>query len=391
MADQNNNQFSRRERFDEVRQTKKKKNRVKRWILYILMVVVLAVIGWGGYLYAQYKGSIDSLQQSAKISKTRNVSNLIAAGKPFSILVLGSDVGELDRDRTGLSDSMMVVTVNPKENKVTMVSIPRDIMTAIPGDEDTFPQKLNAAYSLDGVGASMKAVQNYLNVPIDSYAVVNMAGLETLVKKVGGVSVKSPLSFQYSQETAHDYGPDLYRFHKGSTSYEKSTDNGVTWSASKTVMDGDAALAFSRMRYDDPQGDYGRQERQRLVLEAMLKKAVNISTLVDPSFIKAISKNAKTDLSFNDIVKIAQKYRGTVKNQVSDHLQGQGVTYYGGSLPVSYQMVPTTEKQRVTNLLRSQLDLKPKETGSQFGGDVPTSGFRTAASMLAQINEKFVQ
>ena len=138
MADQNNNQFSRRERFDEVRQTKKKKNRVKRWILYILMVVVLAVIGWGGYLYAQYKGSIDSLQQSAKISKTRNVSNLIAAGKPFSILVQGSDVGELDRDRTGLSDSMMVVTVNPKENKVTMVSIPRDIMTAIPGDEDTF-------------------------------------------------------------------------------------------------------------------------------------------------------------------------------------------------------------------------------------------------------------
>ncbi|GAO99250.1 LCP family glycopolymer transferase [Fructobacillus ficulneus] len=387
MADQNNNEFSRRERFDEVRQIKHKKNRVKRWILYILLAVVLGVVGWGTYLYTEYKSSIDSLQQSAKITKVRDVSSLIAQGKPFSILILGTDTGELDRDRTGLSDSMMVATINPKSNKVTMVSIPRDIMTAIPGDEGTFPQKLNAAYSLDGVGASMKAVQNYLNVPIDSYALVNMKGLETLVKKVGGVSVKSPLSFQYSQATAHDYGPDLYRFHKGSTSYEYSSDNGATWSSSKTVMDGDAALAFSRMRYDDPQGDYGRQQRQRLVLEAMLKKAVNIKTLVDPSFIKAISKNAKTDLDFNDIVKIAQKYRGSVNNQVSDHLQGQGIMYDG----VSYQMVPTTEKQRVTNLLRSQLGLKQRETGSQFASDVPTSEISTASYILSQIDEKFVQ
>ncbi len=387
MADQNNNEFSRQRRFDEVRQTKKKKSRVKRWILYILLAIVVGVIGWGAYLYSEYKGSIDSIQKSAKISKTRDVSSLIAQGKSFSILILGTDTGELDRDRTGLSDSMMVATVNPTENKVTMVSIPRDIMTAIPGDEDTFPQKLNAAYSLDGVGASMKAVQNYLNVPIDTYALVNMKGLETLVKKVGGVSVKSPLSFQYSQATAHDYGPDLYRFHKGSTSYEKSTDNGVTWSASKTVMDGDAALAFSRMRYDDPQGDYGRQQRQRLVLEAMLKKAVNVKTLIDPSFVKAISKNAQTDLSFNDIVKIAQKYRGAVKNQVSDHLQGEGVMYEG----VSYQMVPTSEKQRITNLLRSQLGLKHKETGSQFASDVPSDQLRSAAYALAQIDEKLVQ
>ena len=376
-------QLSRAVRNEGIRAKRKKRSRIRKWIFWILTVIILGTAGWGTYLYAQYKGAIDDIQKSAHINKTRNVSNLIARGKPFSILVLGTDVGELNRDRTGLTDSMMLVTVNPKTNKTTMVSIPRDILTAIPGYEDSFPQKLNSAYAFGGVGATMKAVQNYLNVPVDSYALVNMKGLETLVNKVGGVSVESQMDLQYSQDTAHDYGPNLYRFHKGSTKWEKSDDNGVTWSSSKTKLDGDAALAFSRMRYDDPQGDYGRQQRQRLVMQAMIKKAINADTLLNSSFIKSLSKYAQTDLSFNDIVKIAQKYRSAAKHQDSDHMQGTGVMLSG----VSYQAVTDTEKQRVTDKLRKQLGLSAKETGSQFGGDVPSSGLSIAQTYLSQINE----
>lgn len=380
---QDPNQFSRKARYDGVRQKNKKKSRLRKWLLSIFIIIVLAIAGWGTYLYAQYKGSIDDIQKSAKINKTRNVSNLIARGKPFSILVLGTDVGELNRDRTGLTDSMMLVTVNPKTDKITMVSIPRDIVTAIPGYEDSFPQKLNAAYAFGGVGATMQAVQNYLNVPVDSYALVNMKGLTTLVNKVGGVSVESPMDFQYSQDTAHDYGPNLYRFHKGSTKWEYSDDNGATWSTSKTKLTGDAALAFSRMRYDDPQGDYGRQQRQRLVMQALIKKSVNAETLLNASFVKSLSKYAQTDLSFNNIVKIAQKYRSAAKNQDSDHMQGTGVMSAG----VSYQAVKTSEKQRITDKIRSQLGLAEKETGSQFGGDVPSSGYSIARTYLSQIGE----
>ncbi|CAK1239523.1 LCP family protein [Fructobacillus fructosus] len=385
---QDPDQLSRKVRYDGVRQKRKKRSRIRKWILSILTIILLAVAGWGTYLYAQYKGSIDDIQKSAKISKTRNVSNLIARGKPFSVLVMGTDVGELNRnDREGLTDSMMLVTINPKTDKVTMMSIPRDIMTAIPGYEDSFPQKLNAAYAYGGVGATMKAVQNYLNVPIDSYALVNMKGLTTLVDKVGGVSVKSPMDFQYSQDTAHDYGPDLYRFHKGSTKWEYSDDNGATWTSSKTKLTGEAALAFSRMRYDDPQGDYGRQQRQRLVLQALIKKSVNAETLLNASFIKSLSKYAQTDLSFNNILKIAQNYRNAAKNQDSDHMQGTGVMYDGGS----YQAVTNSEKQRVTNKLRKQLGLSEKETGTQFGGDVPSSGTSIANTYLSQIGETLEQ
>ncbi|MCO0832047.1 LCP family protein [Fructobacillus sp. W13] len=382
MSEQEPNQFSRKERYDGVRSNRKKKGRAKRWILSILLIIILGVAGWGTYLYAQYKSSIDDIQKTAKFNKTRNVSNLIARGKPFSMLLMGTDVGDLGRDRKGLTDSMMLVTINPKTQKTTMVSIPRDIMTVIPGYSETFPQKMNAAFPYGGAGAAMEAVQNYLNVPVDSYALVNMEGLETLVDKVNGIAVKAPFDFSYSQDTAHAYGPDLYRFHKGSTKWEHSDDNGATWSASKTKLTGKAALAFSRMRYDDPQGDYGRQQRQRLVLEGLVKKAVSAQTLLDSSFIKSVSKNAQTDLSFNDIVKVAQKYRAASKELVSDHLQGTGITY-----DASYQMVKKTEKQRVTDLLRKQLDLKERETGLQFAGDVPSKDTAIAQRALSQIGE----
>ncbi|CAK8054519.1 LCP family protein [Eupransor demetentiae] len=362
---------------------RKPKSKKKKWIIRILLAILAFFLIFGAYLAFAYKSSIDHMQVQPKMTKARDVDQVIKDGKPFSVLVLGTDVGELHRDRTGLTDSMMIVTVNPKDKKVTMTSIPRDIMVAIAGSEKTFPQKLNAAYPIGGLGASIQTVQDYLNVPIDFYALVNMKGLESLVDQVGGVSVESPLSFKYSQETAHAYGPDLYRFHKGSTAYEYSSDNGKTWSKTKHTMDGDAALAFSRMRYDDPDGDYGRQLRQRLVLKALMKKAVKGTTLANPKFIQTLSKNVETDISFNNAMKIMLHYRKAAGDQESDKLQGKLDTYN----QIAYQMVPKKEKQRVTNKIRSELDLEAKETGSQFGGNVPSYGLGIARQNLQLIKE----
>ncbi|MDF7627264.1 LCP family protein [Lactobacillaceae bacterium L1_55_11] len=360
-----------------------KSNRWGGRLLNIFLIIILLLSIAGGLLFLQFKHSVDNMQGDAGISKARDVNQLIADKKPFSILVMGTDVGELNRDRDGLTDSMMVVTVNPSQNKITTMSIPRDIMVSIIGYEDTFPQKMNAAFPIGGVGAAMQTVQAYLNVPIDFYALVNMKGLETLVNQVGGVSVKSPLSFQYSQDTAHSYGPNLYRFHKGSTSYEHSDDNGKTWSASKTVMNGDAALAFTRMRYDDPDGDYGRQLRQRLVLKALIDKAVSPRALFNPGFMQSVSKSAETDISFKNMEKMLLHYRSAAHDQVSDHMQGT-MDSYGG---ISYQMVPQKEKQRVTNVLRAALDLPKKSTGTQFGGEVPAAYQRVASDNLQVIGE----
>ena len=277
---------------------------------------------------------------------------------------------------------MMLLLINPKTEKTTMISIPRDAMVAIPGYEDTFPQKMNAAYAYGSTSTAIKTVEAYLNIPVDFYALVNMAGLEKMVTQVGGISVKSPLDFTYSQDTAHDYGPNLYRFHKGSTGYEHSDDNGVTWSETKHVMTGDAALAFSRMRYDDPEGDYGRQKRQRLVLEGLIKKSANVSSLLNNSFMTTLSKNVLTDLTFGDMTTIASKYIKAKNNIVSEHIQGVGTSYPDASgNAISYEVVTQKEKQRVTNLARKALGLKAATTGPAYGGEVPSTLQAVAASL----------
>lgn len=357
----------------------RRRRRIWRWLL--ALVLLLAVIG--GVVFATVLNnvhqSINKMQRSADITKAREVSQVIKDGKPFSMLVLGTDTGALKRDRTGLTDSMMLITVNPKTKTTTMMSIPRDIMMSISGAENTFPQKLNAAFPIAGVGASMLTLQNYLNVPIDFYVLVNMGGLEKLIDQVGGVKVASPLTFTYTPEA--DTTPATYKFFKDQEKFEYAKDgkNFKTY----TTMNGDAALSFSRMRYDDPQGDYGRQLRQRLVLKALLKKSASISTLMNAKFMASISTNVETDMTYSDIMNLAKKYMPATKNQVSDHMQGVG-DMYGG---VSYQMVPESEKQRVTNKLRQSLDLSAKKTGTQFGSNVPQASLGVAENNLSVINE----
>lgn len=388
MDNQNLSRASRREQNDSnpqkargPRPPKPPRKRKKIWRWLVIAIVIIALIG--GFVFAKALNnihkSVDSMQRSANITKARDVKQVIKEGKPFSVLVLGTDTGALKRDRTGLTDSMMLVTINPKTKTTTMMSIPRDIMMAISGAENTFPQKLNAAFPIAGVGAAIMTLQNYLNVPIDFYVLANMGGLEKMIDQVGGVKITSPLTFTYTPEA--DTTPETYKFVKGQEKFEYAKD-GKNFK-SFTTMNGNAALSFSRMRYDDPQGDYGRQLRQRLVLKAMLKKSASISTLFNSKFMASISKNVETDMSYNEMMNAGKKYMSATKNQNSDYLHGVGDMYDG----VSYQMVPESEKQRVTNKLRQSLALSAKKTGTQFGSAVPTLSYGVAETNLNTINE----
>lgn len=205
------------------KQPRKPKRRHKKWRWIVSIIVILLIIGGVviSMLLSNIKESVDTMHRSANITKARDVNQVLKDGKPFSILVLGTDTGALARDRTGLTDSMMLITVNPKSKTTTMLSIPRDIMVSIVGREDTFPQKLNAAFPIAGVGATMSTLQNYLNVPIDFYALVNMGGLEKVIDQVGGVKVKSPLTFTYQPENDKS---DVYKFYKNQEKYEYASD-----------------------------------------------------------------------------------------------------------------------------------------------------------------------
>ncbi|WP_429970347.1 LCP family protein [Fructilactobacillus sp. Tb1] len=315
-------------------QTPKKPHKKRNIILMVIAVIVLIIAGFSAYKFASIKSAVDNSYEDSGITKERNTDKLLANKKPISILLMGTDTGELGRDYKGRTDSMMVITINPQTNKTLITSIPRDTAVNIPGYADEGVAKINAAYAYGSAKTSIDTVQKMLNIPIDFYAVLNMHGLEQIVNQIGGVTVKPLLTFDY----------EGYHFEKGQA----------------THMNGAKALAYTRMRYDDPRSDYGRQERQRQVLTVVAKNSGSVGSLLNAGFIKTLSKSTQTDMTFGDLTKIATSYLSARNNMEDGYIQGQSGKEINDQI---MQVTPQSELQNTTNQIRNNLGLSQAETG----------------------------
>lgn len=322
-------QYSRRSQVEpttsEVHRHHHRRHRGWKIFWWCCGILVLVALFFAGVAWHNLKTATGGMYNSAGITKSRDANKVLAERKPVSILLLGTDTGALGRNYKGRTDTMIIMTLNPQKKTTTIVSLPRDMKVNLPDYPDDSPAKINAAYTYGGVKESVKTVQKHFDIPIDYYVLVNMGGLEKAINQVGGVDVKSPLTFDY--EGVH--------FQKGQAYH----------------LNGSNALKFSRMRYDDPQGDYGRQQRQRLVITALLKKSVSYKTILNQQFLKTIADSSQTDLTFNNMMTLTKDYRGTNAKSVQDHAQGHGAEEGGQD----YEIVPTSEQQRITNLLQNSL------------------------------------
>lgn len=288
---------------------------IKKVLLWILgIAVTLIVIGGGVAAFALHNTTSKIHSMDSSLSKASDTKT--SAGKPVSYLLLGTDTGALGRTEKGRTDTMMVMTVNPNTKTTTMASLQRDTKITIDG----VTEKLNAAYALGDAKQAMTTVEQLLNIKLDGYLLVNMKGLEQLVDAVGGVTVKSPLTFSYE-------------------GYSFTENQDVT-------MNGTETLAFSRMRYDDPRGDYGRQIRQQLVIEAVMNKLkADPKSALNNDFLDAVSDNVRSNISLTSMRNLATKYRDAGETINRDQMTGTGVMIDG----VSYQEMSQDEITRVHN------------------------------------------
>ncbi|MEH7352643.1 LytR family transcriptional regulator [Neobacillus drentensis] len=305
--------------------SQKKKSR--KWVKVTASILLIMLIGLGAYGYTVYKSlnkAVDAMHQpiERKQSEKRKDAVSLKAKDPFSVLLLGVDEREGDKGR---SDTMIVLTVNPNTESVKMLSIPRDTRTEIigKGKED----KINHAYAFGGIPMAMDTVENFLDIPIDYYVQMNMEGFTEMVDAVGGVTVQNDL----------DFTQDGFHFAKG-----------------ELTLNGAQALSYTRMRKEDPQGDFGRQTRQRQVIEGIVKEGASLSSLTKFSDIfTALGNNVKTNLTFDQMVSIQKGYldAGASIQQMEIKEQGKMINniYYG--------LVSAEEKQRVQNELKTQLEL----------------------------------
>lgn len=297
-------------------------------IFGIVAVLVIGVVGIGAKLYMDLSGSIqktyESVERENQEAGKRETPLDLDKKDSFSVLLLGIDTGDLGRTDQGRSDAIMVATVNPTDGQTTIVSVPRDTYVDIVGHGTK--DKINHAYAFGGAAMSMDTVQKYLDIPIDHYVAMNMAGIKELVDAVGGVDVNNDLKFE---------------------------NEGNTFDIGKIHLNGDQALSYTRMRYDDPNGDYGRQGRQRNVVAAVAKKALSLDGVSQyKEVLSAIEGNMKTDMDFGMMQKIALDYRDAFKKVEQVQMQGEGFMQDG----ISYQRVSGDELKRVQQILKEQLD-----------------------------------
>lgn len=302
--------------------------RTPRWVKNIIWVLVILVLIGGGYEYHK----LHSAAQNIFGNSNGKISRKLQKGEPVSVLAMGTDVGALDRGNSGgNTDSLELFTINPKTKRITMTSIPRDTLVRVNTNKGPTYVKINAAYSIGGPKQTVRQVSELLDVPIDYYAVLNMGVLKKVVNTVGGVTVDNPFAFDY----------EGHHFKKG-----------------KQHLNGELALKYSRMRYEDPNNDYGRQKRQQQIIESVIQKFKASGSLTTANkILDAVKDGVKTNIPIDDIATLYGNYHAAMNKVITYHFKGQNATIDG----VSFQIASPKEINRISKLIRKQLGLKAKK------------------------------
>ncbi|TSO25667.1 LCP family protein [Lactobacillus sp. LL6] len=314
------------------------RRRRKFWRIFwiVIGVVVVAGIFVAGMMYKNLRDTTNSMYtpvaKSTTSNKGRNLDDLLKEKKPINILLLGIDTGAMNRHWKGRTDTIMMMSINPKKGTTDIVSIPRDSAAIFPDFKSYGVTKINSAYTLGGVSETIKTLDKYYSVPIDGYILINMGALPKAIDQVGGIEVTSPLTFD-------NMG---YHFEKGKTYH----------------LNGKKALAFAQLRHGDPRQDYGRQDRDRRIVMGLLKKSVSPTTLLNTKFLNSIADEMQTDLTMNQMYKIGMDYRKATENVTPDHAQGVSKETNNVKFGVmEIEVISQKERQRVSDKLRKALDL----------------------------------
>lgn len=296
-----------------------------RWISGVALVVLIGALIYAVLFYKNLTNTAKSIHESIdrEVSDKREEAVDFVERQPFSILVLGVD--ETDSD-AGRSDTLIVMTVNPKLKSTKMVSIPRDTYTDIVGKD--FKDKINHAYAFGGIKMSLETVEKLFDIPLDYVVQVNMESFKDVVDAVGGIHVTNTFDFKVDNHT----------FPRG-----------------EIKLNGNEALAFVRMRYGDSRGDFGRQDRQKQVVQSVLKKGASVNSLLHyKAIFGAISNNVRTNMTFDEMIDIQANYKEAARHIEQLYInEGEGKRMNG----IWYYIMNEEELIKVKHALKTHLEI----------------------------------
>ena len=258
------------------------------------------------YLPSNYIQMFNNLEQYESIESDTEViytsyekeknedNNIDIINQSFSILLMGVDSSE---ESSFNGDALMLITFNPKTLNSTILSIPRDTYTNITCFENMRKNKITHA-AWYGEKCMISSIENMFDINIDYFVKINFEGFVSLIDQLGGIDINVPISF-CEQDSKRNFENEI------------CLDKGLQH------INGEQALALTRHRKTI--NDFIRNDNQKLVLEAIIKKASSDLSIDRLKIIlNTISDNIRTNISIDKIIKL---YSIISKKNVLDNIK----------------------------------------------------------------------
>ncbi|MGQ9845754.1 MAG: LCP family protein [Caldisericia bacterium] len=256
----------------------KKLNKIITTILIILIVFILSFVGYIYYILSSVSPNVNKNDENYLPAKEMDWN------KKINILLVGIDARY--EDEMSRSDTNLLLSIDPKNKKIVIISLPRDTFVELPGYEGS--QKLAHAHSYGGVPLLIKTVENLLGIEIPFYVEVNFEGFTKMIDMIGGVTIDVEKDMNYES-----YLGDV-KIH-----LKKGLQH----------LNGEKALMYVRFRMDET-GDIGRMERQQKFLKALIEQSLKIENTIRLQKVLIELKNwVKTNLDPWQIIKLGVLFK----------------------------------------------------------------------------------
>ena len=352
--------FSRAQATERYSGARRKRGRRRGLKVFLITIVVIAALGCTAAFafMARFSGSFGMSGDSALHGTLTEATS----GDPFYMVLIGVDKDEAraegseygSADSAYRTDTILLARVDPTEKQVTLVSIHRDTLL----DGGSYgKQKINSAYSIgserkeageegvSGASYTVETISKFAGVPIAHYAEIDLDQFISVVDTIGGVEVNVPVDV---------YDPEY---------------TGADIKAGVQTLNGDQALKLCRARhaYDKyGAGDYYRTANQRMVLGAILKKALSGNPFTLLATLNTASNSVSTDITGIELMLLGARFVGfDMSTNLYSALEPTTSSYEGG---IWYERVDEAKWQ--TMMSRVGQGLPPYEDSSED----PTAG-----------------
>jgi len=301
---------------------KTKKHWGYQFVSWLFVLVLFSAIGYGSFfVYKIYsvgkKVSVENNESPTFMQTLQSFANtdqLDLKGSQqgrINILLLG--IAGKGKPGQFLTDTIMVASLDTKNNRVALLSIPRDLYVSVPDTQ--LQTKINSVYQYDvnnsknytGSGAQLikKTVADITGLDINYYVVLNFDGFQKAVDDIGGVNIMNERDIFDANYPGPSYSYETFELSKGFHQ-----------------LDGATALKYARVRHNDPEGDFGRAKRQQQIMQATKNKIFSTGTILNVfavnDLLNTLGENIQTDISPDEIASFFELTKKLDTNNINN-------------------------------------------------------------------------